>query len=34
MKYAFAMGSDCMIYIQTSIKIDSGVQKLWGGGRE
>jgi hypothetical protein len=31
MKYAFEMGSDAMIYIQSFIKIGSGIQKLRGG---
>jgi hypothetical protein len=32
MKYAVEMGSDAMIYIPSSIKIGSGIQKLIGGG--
>jgi hypothetical protein len=32
MKYAVEMGSGAMIYIQSFIKILSGIQKLTGGG--
>jgi hypothetical protein len=32
MKYAVEMGSGPMIYIQMIFKIDSGIQKLMGGG--
>jgi hypothetical protein len=32
MKYAVEMGSGAMIYIQSFIKIGSGIQKLMGGG--
>jgi hypothetical protein len=32
MKYAVEMGSFSIIYIQSSIKISSGIQKLTGGG--
>jgi hypothetical protein len=31
MKYAFQMGAGAMIYIPSSIKIGSGIQKLIGG---
>jgi hypothetical protein len=31
MKYAAEMGSVAMIYIVSSIKIDSAIQKLMGG---
>jgi hypothetical protein len=31
MKYAVEMGSDAMMYIQSFIKIGSGIQKLIGG---
>jgi hypothetical protein len=32
MKYAVEMGSGAMIYVQSCIKIVSGIQKLTGGG--
>jgi hypothetical protein len=32
MKYAVKMGSGAMIYIPSSINIDSGIQKLPGKG--
>jgi hypothetical protein len=32
MKYAVEMGSGVIIYILSFIKIDSGIQKLMGGG--
>jgi hypothetical protein len=31
MKYAIEMGSSAMIYIQSFMKIGSGIQKLMGG---
>jgi hypothetical protein len=31
MKYAVGMGSGAMIYIQSFIKISSGIKKLMGG---
>jgi hypothetical protein len=34
MKYAVEMGSGTMIYIPSSIKIGSGIQKLMGRGRD
>jgi hypothetical protein len=32
MKYAVEMGSVAMIYIQSFMKTDSGIQTLMGGG--
>jgi hypothetical protein len=32
MKYAVEMGSGAMVYIQSFIKIDSGIETLIGGG--
>jgi hypothetical protein len=34
MKYAVQMAASGMIYIPSFIKIDSGVQKLGGGGED
>jgi hypothetical protein len=32
MKYAVEMDSSAMVYVPGFIKIDSGIQKLFGGG--
>jgi hypothetical protein len=32
MKYAIEMGSGSMIHVPSFLKIDSGIQKLIGGG--
>jgi hypothetical protein len=32
MKYAVELGSGAMMYIGSFVKIDSGIQKLMGGG--
>jgi hypothetical protein len=34
MKYAVEMGSGAKIYIPSSIKIGSAIQKLMGGGED